>query len=188
MNMIVRPVKPEETGRVAAIFEEAKKTIAALGIDQWQDGYPDKSIADSDARAGISYAVTVDGEIAGVCTLIPDGEPTYDVIEGGEWLTGNDNRRYMTVHRMAVAVAYRGSGAAACLLRFAAERAEASGLLSVRIDTHEGNAVMRRMLEKNGFVPCGIIHLANGDPRAAYEKRTGSTASGTEERHEKDSL
>ena len=188
MNMIVRPVRPDETGRVAAIFEEAKKTIAALGIDQWQDGYPNKSIADADAAAGISYAVTVDGEIAGVCTLIPDGEVTYDVIEDGEWLTGNDNRRYMTVHRMAVAVAYRGLGAAACLLRFAGERAELLGLSSVRIDTHRGNAVMRRMLEKNGFVPCGIIHLKNGDPRVAYEKRTGSAEKRTEEAHETDSL
>ena len=184
MNMIVRPVKPEETGRVAAIFEEAKKTIAALGIDQWQGDYPNRETAESDVQAGISCAVIEDGVLAGVCTLIPDGEPTYDVIEDGEWLTGNDNRRYMTVHRMAVAVEYRGSGAAPCLLRFAGERAEELGLLSVRIDTHEGNAVMRRMLEKNGFVPCGIIHLANGDPRVAYEKRTGSAESGTEETHE----
>jgi hypothetical protein len=29
---------------------------------------------------------------------------------------------------------------------------------------------MRRMLEKHGFVYCGIIYLQNGDERVAYEK------------------
>ena len=175
--MTVRPVKPEEAKRVGELFNEARGTIAALGIDQWQDGYPDRRIAEEDASAGLSFAVCPNGgqEIAGVCTLIPDGEPAYDVIEDGEWLTRNDNRRYMTVHRIAVAVPYRGSGAAPCLLSFAEERARRAGLSSVRIDTHEGNAVMRRMLEKNGYTPCGIIHLADGARRIAYEKRVGSS-------------
>ena len=44
------------------------------------------------------------------------------------------------------------------------------GKSSLRIDTHEGNVVMRRMLEKQGFMPCGTILLQNGDPRVAYEK------------------
>ena len=29
---------------------------------------------------------------------------------------------------------------------------------------------MQRMLEKNGFVRCGVIHLADGAPRIAFEK------------------
>ena len=29
---------------------------------------------------------------------------------------------------------------------------------------------MRRMLEKNGFVYCGIIYLESGDERVAYER------------------
>lgn len=28
---------------------------------------------------------------------------------------------------------------------------------------------MQHVLEKNGFVRCGIIHLENGDPRIAYQ-------------------
>ena len=40
----------------------------------------------------------------------------------------------------------------------------------LRIDTHHANKIMQHVLEKNGFRKCGIIHLANGDPRLAYEK------------------
>jgi len=28
---------------------------------------------------------------------------------------------------------------------------------------------MQNCLQKSGFVYCGIIHLANGDPRRAYD-------------------
>lgn len=178
MYMTVRPVRTEDAARIGAIFDEARGTIAALGIDQWQNGYPNLASAAEDAAAGRSYAVWIGEEIAGVCTLVPDGEPTYDVIEDGEWLTGNENRSYMAVHRVAVSVAFRGTGAAGCLMRFAEERARESGLLSVRIDTHEGNIVMQRMLEKNGYRPCGIIHLTDGARRVAYEKITALAESG----------
>jgi hypothetical protein len=29
---------------------------------------------------------------------------------------------------------------------------------------------MQKSLAKNGFVRCGIIHLANGDERIAYQR------------------
>ena len=128
-------------------------------------------MAEEDCAAGISVVLCEGEDVIGVCALIPDGEPTYDTIEDGEWLTGNENRAYMTVHRIAVSVKHRGTGAAAELLRTAETEAVRAGLGSVRIDTHEGNIVMRRMLAKNGYVPCGNINLANGDRRVAYEKR-----------------
>ena len=40
---------------------------------------------------------------------------------------------------------------------------------NLRADTHEDNKIMQHLLEKNGFVRCGIIHLANGAPRIAYQ-------------------
>jgi RimJ/RimL family protein N-acetyltransferase len=55
-------------------------------------------------------------------------------------------------------------------MAFASDYAKKPGKNSLRIDTHEGNVVMRRMLEKQGFTHCGTIYLANGDKRVAYEK------------------
>ncbi len=41
----------------------------------------------------------------------------------------------------------------------------------LRIDTHEDNVVMQKMLEKNGFEKCGIIYVYEDHyPRLAYEK------------------
>ena len=32
------------------------------------------------------------------------------------------------------------------------------------------NQIMQHLLEKNGFTRCGIIHVADGTPRIAYQK------------------
>ena len=40
---------------------------------------------------------------------------------------------------------------------------------NVRADTHKDNITMQNMLAKNGFVPCGIIHVENGSERIAYQ-------------------
>jgi RimJ/RimL family protein N-acetyltransferase len=41
---------------------------------------------------------------------------------------------------------------------------------TIRIDTHADNKTMQSLLRKYGFTYCGIIHLANGDPRLAFQK------------------
>lgn len=43
-----------------------------------------------------------------------------------------------------------------------------------RVDTHGDNVIMRRCIERAGFVYCGIIYLLNGDPRLAYQKLGGN--------------
>ena len=112
---------------------------------------------------------TSDGAVVGTFVLILDGEPTYDRIYDGQWGTGDTNC-YVAIHRVAVSVARRGSGISTAIINYAAEVACSMGRASLRIDTHRGNAVMRRMLEKHGFAHCGSIYLENGDHRVAYEK------------------
>ena len=41
---------------------------------------------------------------------------------------------------------------------------------NIRIDTHRDNRIMQHNIEKHGFTYCGIIYLANGDERLAYQK------------------
>ena len=59
------------------------------------------------------------------------------------------------------------------MIAFAENMARDMGREALRIDTHRGNVVMRKMLEKNDFCYCGIIYLENGDERVAYERILG---------------
>ena len=167
--MIIRQANVHDIDSLMALFAEARATIAALGIDQWQNGYPSLAVVSEDIAKHRSYVVEIDGAIVGTFVLIFDGETTYDRIYDGEWKTG-DSQNYIAIHRVAVSVARRGSGISTAIINYAAEVAYSMGRTSLRIDTHRGNAVMRRMLEKHGFVHCGSIYLENGDHRVAYEK------------------
>lgn len=167
---MIRKATEHDIDALMALFDEARGTIAALGIDQWQDGYPSLAVVTDDVVRGRSYVIELDGRVVGTFVLVDDGEPTYDIIYDGQWLTGDDRHHYVAIHRVAIAVACRGKGISSKLLAYAAVHAEQQGFASLRIDTHEGNIVMRRMLEKHGFSYCGGIRLENGAARVAYEK------------------
>ena len=168
--MIIRKTNKSDLNAVMPIFEEARKTIASLGIDQWQNGYPSEDVILSDIDNDQSYICGVDGKICGTFAMLTEGEPTYDKIYDGHWLTGDESQDYIAIHRVAISVSSRGSGLSGKIIEHAADFAKKNGRKSLRIDTHRGNKVMRRMLEKNGFIHCGVIYLENGDERVAYEK------------------
>lgn len=173
--MNIRATTPKDIDAVMTIIEEARTTIAALGINQWQNGTPNRAMITEDMALGQGRVVTADdGTILATFSVIYTGEPTYDTVYGGAWQTsdldGDGSIAYIAIHRVAISVAQRGKGIATAIVEYAESFARILGKTSLRIDTHEGNVIMRRMLEKNGFLPRGIIHLQNGDPRIAYEK------------------
>ncbi len=166
----IRKTEARDLEALMPLFEEARATIAQLGIDQWQNGYPNRDVILSDIERSQSHCVFADGEICGTFALISDGEPTYNEIYDGKWLTGYGKEHYFAIHRVAISVKQRGKGISTEIISFCAEKARAAGKISLRIDTHKGNVVMRRMLEKHGFSHCGTIYLESGDERVAYEK------------------
>ena len=111
---------------------------------------------------GMVYLCMEDGEILGVFYYAEENDPTYDVIYDGAW---QNDKPYAVIHRIAVSRDSHGKGVAAfifdsCFARFP----------NLKIDTHRDNLPMQRALEKRGFVRCGIIHLANGDERIAFQR------------------
>ena len=168
--MIIRPSEHSDIDALLALFDEARGTIAALGIDQWQNGYPDDSVIREDIDRERSRVVCIDGEICGTFALIVDGEPTYDEIFDGEW-TDPAKDCYFALHRVAVSVKWRGRGVSSAIIGYAENEARRSQKSFLRIDTHRGNTIMRKMLEKHGFSHRGTIFLETGESRVAYEKK-----------------
>ncbi len=164
-----RPAEARDLDAILAVVAQARRAIAKLGIDQWQDGYPEREVIEADIARGIGYAFEVDGKLTGYLALAPSPEPVYAQIDGA-WLTDGE---YLTVHRSCAGDASRGKGLGSAMLAFAEECARERGCASVRADTHRGNIVMRHLLEKRGFAYCGEVRypVTAGDPmRAAYEK------------------
>ena len=125
---------------------------------QWNGGYPGRTLLEEDLEQHRLFVMEGEGAIHGVFffSLAPD--PTYGKIDDGQWHCSGP---YGTIHR----IAGDGSGG---ILRAAVEFGKKQ-TDCLRIDTHADNHVMQRAVEKQGFRRCGIIHLADGSPRIAYD-------------------
>ena len=169
MGIIITTTTKKDIDRVMVILAEARQSIGQLGIDQWQYGYPNRDIIKNDVSNGFSYMVysEEENEIIATFCLKEDEEPTYKRIYDGVWINKGES---FALHRIAICNAKRGTGVANAIIEFILNKCRESGVLSVKVDTHNGNLPMRRMLERNGFVYCGIIYLATGEERVAYEK------------------
>lgn len=154
---------------IMQIVHEAQVFLASLAIDQWQDGYPKELVIRDDILKLESYVVSnTKGEILATAMLTNSAEPTYKAIEG-YWLT-DESSPYGVIHRMAVGASFRGQGVAKFILESSEQKLKEEQIESMRIDTHEDNICMQSLLSKCGYSYCGIIFLANGDKRLAFEK------------------
>ena len=107
------------------------------------------------------FVYMINGQMQAVFAFILGEDPTYKVIEDGQWL--NDTLPYGTLHRLASAGESKGVGKA--VVEWCLEHCE-----SLRADTHADNKVMQHLLESEGFTRCGIIHVEDGTPRIAYQR------------------
>lgn len=163
---MIRKATYEDVPALMEVFRRAREIMRASGnMNQWNDGYPSEEIVRKDIEDGVCYVLTdrdKEGKerIMATMAFIPGSDPTYAEIYDGRWV---DDSPYYVIHR--IAVAEPGHNAAARLLEWGFKHTD-----SIRIDTHKDNVIMQHILQKQGFRHCGVIHLANGDPREAYQK------------------
>lgn len=154
---------------IIKIIGEAQEYLAIQNINQWQNGYPNKETILNDIKNNESYIITTkESVIIGTAMFSTKKEPTYKSIEG-QWITKSDSK-YGVIHRMAISNKYRKKGVAKFIFEKCEQQLIKSEINSMRIDTHEDNLGMQRLLLKLKYLYCGIIYLENGDKRLAYEK------------------
>ena len=152
--MNIRVANKKDLDTVFAIYDRARKFMREHGNpDQWGDVYPPEELIRSDVKDGRLHVVEGDdGNIAGVFSYFPDGDPDYDEINGA-WL---NDEPYVAIHRIASAGTQKGVFSR--ILEFCLERAS-----NIKIDTHTQNTVMQAILQKHGFVLCGTISIVGMD-------------------------
>lgn len=184
----VRRARADEARAVFSVIEDGRRAIAALGIEQWQHGYPDLAAVEADIAAGACWVAEAGPEaeraLMGTCAICLGRDADYVAAEreGVRWLTADDGAStgtgeppYVAVHRCAVAAGDGRRGVMGALLACAEHAARSEGRASLRMDTHPGNVRMRGFLVKQGFAELGSYHMVDypepGDAvRIAYEK------------------
>ena len=159
MQYIVRKATWADLPRIEEIYAYARSFMAQTGNpNQWGKNHPPVSQLEQDIENGDLYIITKENRIHGVFYFFLGEDPTYGVIDGGSW---RSDKPYGTIHRIA------GDGSGGILRTAVAFCCKHTAHL--RIDTHHDNHVMQSALEKQGFSRRGIIYIADGSPRIAYD-------------------
>ena len=162
MRRNVREAKPSDMTEILQVMEAAKGIMRSSGnMHQWAEGYPSEAVITSDMEKHGGFVIEEAGRIVGYFAFLPSPEPTYSEIYDGEWL--DDVKPYHVVHRIASYPDVHGIFCDIMDFSFSCDT-------NIRIDTHRDNRIMQHNIQKHGFTYCGIIFLANGDERLAYQK------------------
>ena len=161
--MEIRLAFPNEVDAVMKVIEDARKTLAKSGSDQWQNGYPKADIIIDDIISGQAYVALEEGELLAYAAVTKSPEKAYEAIYEGDWQDGDSE--YLVFHRIAVAADVQGQGIAQTFLEGLIEGFD---YLDFRSDTHAENKSMQHIFEKLGFKKVGKVPV-DGE-RLAYQK------------------
>lgn len=180
-SRIIRHAEISDMAEILSVFDAARRIMRASGnLHQWSEGYPSSEAVLSDIARGGAYLVCPSGggispadhrQVEAYFAMLPSPEPTYDKIYDGAWL--DDSLPYHVIHRIA---SYPDShGIFRDIIRFASAMDS-----NLRIDTHADNHIMQHLIMEYGFSYCGVIYLADGSPRLAYQRLSsgGQTTGG----------
>lgn len=161
--MKIRKSKREDLPRILELYENARNFMAQHGnASQWGKTFPPAELIENDIAAGKSYVCLDDGKIVATFYFAVEADPTYAKINGA-WL---NDLPYGVVHRIASDGVTKGTGT--FCLNWALGK-----INNIKIDTHRDNLPMQKLLEKLGFVRCGIITIEDGTERIAFQRGGG---------------
>lgn len=165
--MEFRKSNETDINNIMSIIKQAQAYFKEHGINQWQNNYPNTETINNDIDNNNSYVLLKDNKIVATAAVSFDGEKTYNSIHEGKWITNNE---FAVIHRIAVDNTYKGLGLSSQIIKSVEKLCLSKDVCSIKVDTHERNISMQKLLKKNNFEYCGIIYLEDGSKRIAFEK------------------
>ena len=160
--MKIRTATVADLPAIMTVLKAGRGIMLASGnLHQWPEGYPTEDMVRRDIGPGYGKVMEEEGAVVAYFACIPSPDPTYAVIYDGAWI--DDAKPYYVVHRIASFSEVHG------VFKTMMEYLDAL-TDNIRIDTHKDNRIMQHNLSKYGFEYCGIIHIASGAERLAYQR------------------
>lgn len=160
--MKIRKATTQDLDCIMQVIDAARNLMRTNGNHtQWINGYPSAEVIMNDINHNIGYICCNDTEIVGYFSFLKgdNPEPTYNIIDNGKWL---NNEPYGIIHRLASNGKAKGVAKACFDYCF-------KQINNIRVDTNNNNLPMQNFFKKYGFTYCGVIYVADGSPRDAFQ-------------------
>lgn len=166
--MFIRLIQLDDIDRILQITKEAIDLMKNTNqFVQWNENYPNRDTFTLDYNKQIGYVLIDKSTVEGYFSLQFGEDETYKTIYDGEFKTLPP---YGVVHRLMISEKLRGRKISKFLLEAAIDICRKNNVKSIRIDTHEDNLAMRSIIKSVDFEYAGIIKVADGTKRLAFER------------------
>lgn len=145
---------PENLDSIMEMYASCVEGMLNLGIDQWDEHYPNRKIIEQDIKEACYYIGTLNNEIIAGMRVDNVQDPTYLDIN---WKDKTNN--FMVVHRLGSKNKVWNMGIGKKMMVFAENIAIKSGCSSFRLDTYSHNPKAMEFYKKSGYQLLGNINL-----------------------------
>lgn len=159
-QFVVRKATFDDFEDIKVLIERARALMVQRNNPQWSEGYPPLDLIKEDIekqRLYVSSLASSENEIKAMIVIQEEKDPIYD--EYDFWSPG----KYVSFHR--IISFYSGMGK--YLIKMGIEEAKESGR-NARIDTHEKNIHMQKLIESLGFKFVGKVDFEYSDKALSY--------------------
>jgi GNAT superfamily N-acetyltransferase len=158
MNQVtVRKAIESDFPQLLALYQTAIGRMQSLGIDQWDELYPNAEVIRDDIANGHSYVLTIGDQIASAFALNHSCDPEY---ADGNW--EYPAASYIVVHRLCVNPPFQHQGIGAKTMLAVESIAKGMGVEAVRLDAFSLNPYARKLYSRLGYSEAGTIRLRKG--------------------------
>ena len=164
--MNIRKGNTSDIKNIMNVYRSCIKGMIKIGINQWDESYPNKEVISSDIKASTYYIAENDGEVIAGLNL--------DNIQDSKYLDINwedISNSFLVVHRLAVKEEFWNQKIGKELMIFVESLVLKKNLKSIRLDTYSGNPNAIIFYKRLGYKEMGTIKLKpNKNKYCCFEK------------------
>jgi ribosomal protein S18 acetylase RimI-like enzyme len=153
----IRKAIAADFSAVFALYQNTAAAMNHVGIDQWDEFYPDEETIREDIDSGCAYLGILDREIVSVFTLNQIGEPEY---ADGNWQYPDTS--YAVIHRLCVHPLFWRQGVGRQTMLAAEAVAQSMNLETVRLDAFSQNPAALALYRRLGYCWVGSVQFRKG--------------------------
>ena len=152
--MKIRKAQTSDLENIMKMYKSCVAGMIKIGIDQWDDTYPDTETIAQDLENQTYYVAEEEEKIIGGINIDQNQDPTYLDIN---WQDASN--QFLVVHRLGVKEENWGDRIGKALMIFTEELVMKKDLKSIRLDTYSGNPKAMEFYIRLGYRELGAIYL-----------------------------